>query len=120
MYGTVASVLYRSIGSEGWLCQLHKDQNIHTLEWCLLYEYVKTDLYERQLKLGMLSPYAESFYPLTEKVLCEVDTTEKTNEEIDKKESGKQIETIKQKDTPKKQDINSTPEKPQEKKNITE
>ena len=67
MYGTAALVLYRNIGSEGWLCQLYQDQNIYTLEWNLLYEYVKTDLYERQLKIGMLSLYTEHFYPLTEK-----------------------------------------------------
>ena len=86
MYGTVASDLYRNIGSEGWLRQLYQDQNIHTLEKYLLYEYVKTDIYERQLKLGMLSPYVESFYPLTEKVSREVDTMEKTNKETEKKE----------------------------------
>ena len=55
----------------------------------------------------------ESFYPPIEKVSCEVDATKKTNKETDKKESGKQVETIKQKDTPKNQDINYMPEKSQ-------
>ena len=54
------------------------------LEQYLLYEYVKTDLYERQLKMRMLSLYAEPFYTIIEKLSHEIDTTEKLNEEIDK------------------------------------
>ena len=77
MYSTVASFLYRTIGSEGWSSELYQEQNIHTLEHNLLYEYVKIDLYERQLKMGMLSPYVESFYTTTEKLSREIDTIKK-------------------------------------------
>ena len=49
----------------------------------------------------MLSPYAEPFYTITEKLLREIDTTEKMNEELDKKESGKQVYNSKLKNTPK-------------------
>ena len=77
MYGTVALFLYRTIGSEGWSSQLYQEQTIYTLERKLLYEYVKTDLYERQLKMGMLSLYAEPFYITTENLSREMDTTEK-------------------------------------------
>ena len=86
MYGTVASFLYRTIGSEGWSRYHYQDQKIIILEQYLLYEYVKTDLYEWQLRLGMLSPYAEPFYSVTEKNSCEVDTKEKTNGTKNKKE----------------------------------
>ena len=69
-----------------------------TLEQYLLYEYVKTDLYKRQLRLGMLSPYAEPFYPVTEKNSREVDTKEKTNGTKNKKELKKQSEVTEIKD----------------------
>ena len=51
------------------------------MEKALLFKYVKTDLYEKQLRLGMLSPYAEPYHPETERLVCEKDTTEKVNDE---------------------------------------
>ena len=65
MYGREASVLYRSIGSEGWPYCNYQEQNVIPLERALLYEYVKTSLYEKQLNMGMLSLYAQTFYPVT-------------------------------------------------------
>jgi len=59
------------------------------LERNLLYEYIKTDLYERQLKMGMLSPYAEPFYITTENLSRKIDTIEKINKETEKTESKK-------------------------------
>ena len=84
MYGTMALFLYRTIGSEGWSRQLYQNQQFNTLEQYLLYEYIKTDLYERQLKLGMLSPYADPFYPPTNNILREKDRTENPKEETEK------------------------------------
>ena len=73
MYGTAASVLYRNLGPDGWPCHYYRDQNICTLERYLVYEYAKTTLYERQLKLGMLSPYAEPYKLETEKISRETE-----------------------------------------------
>ena len=87
MNGIAALFLYRTIGSEGWLHHQYQDQKTITLEQYLLYEYVKTDLYEWQLRLGMLSPYAEPYYPVTERYSHEADTIEKINNTKDKKES---------------------------------
>ena len=38
------------------------------------------DLYEKQLRLGMLSPYAEPYNLETERLVREKDTTEKVND----------------------------------------
>ena len=61
MYGTAASIFYRNLGSDGWPRHYYPNQNTYELERYLLLEYVKTDLYERQKRLGMLSPHAEPF-----------------------------------------------------------
>ena len=79
MYGTEASFLYRIIGSEGQPHYHDQEQNGIPLERALLFEYVKTNLYEKQLRLGMLSPYAEPYNPETERLVYEKDTTEKVN-----------------------------------------
>ena len=49
------------------LCQNFLDVE----EDLFILEYVKTILYKRQIKLGMLSPLVEPFYPATE-ILIEV------------------------------------------------
>ena len=85
MCGTAASVLYRNLGSDGWPRQYYRDQDICTLERYLIYEYAKMSLYEWQINLGMLSPYAELFYPGMEKTPCERDltvTTENVKNEL--------------------------------------
>ena len=79
MYGTATSFLYRTIGSEAWPHYYNQEQNIIPLERALLYEYVKTDVYEKQLRLGMLSPYAEPFNLETERLVHEKDKPEKVN-----------------------------------------
>ena len=90
------------------------------LERNLLYEYVKTDLYERQLKMGMLSPYAEPFYITTENLSRKIDTIEKINKETEKTESKKQDNNIKINNTPKKQDIKPMPDKAQNGSELTD
>ena len=90
IYGREASVLYRSIGSEGWPYCYYQEQNVIPLERALLYEYVKTSLYEKQLNMGMLSPYAQTFYPVTNNLSSEKDTTEIRNDKINTEELRRQ------------------------------
>ena len=66
-------MLYRNIGSEGWLYYNYHEQNVIPLERALLYEYVKTSLYEKQLSMGMLSPYAQPFNSVTNNLSHEKD-----------------------------------------------
>ena len=73
MYSTAASIFYRNLGSEGWPRHYYPDQNTYALERYLLLEYVKTDLYEWQIWLGMLSPHAKPFILETEKLACETE-----------------------------------------------
>ena len=91
MYSTAASFLYRNLGLDGWPHHNYQDQNICLLERYLVYEYAKTNLYKRQLKLGMLSPYAEPYYLETEKISRKVGipvTTENVGyKPMDKKET---------------------------------
>ena len=98
MYGREASVLYRSIGLEGWPYCNYQEQNVIPLERALLYEYVKTSLYEKQLTMGMLSPYAQTFYPVTNNLSSEKDTTEIRNDKLNTKETRKQDEKTVNKD----------------------
>ena len=50
----------------------------------------KTDLHERQLKLGMLSPHAVAFSPKTENLPWEESVMEIINVETDKKDISEQ------------------------------
>ena len=63
MYETVASILYRNPGLEGWLCH-YQTQDLYMFEWHFIYEFAKMSLYEWQKQLGMLNPLAEVYYPL--------------------------------------------------------
>ena len=110
MYGTSALYLYRTIGSEGWSHQFYQEQQLIPLERYLLYEYIKTDLYKRQLKLGMLSLYAEPFNLAMEKYSREEDTTDRMNNSEHKTESTKNLNNTETKDTNIKQLINREPE----------
>jgi len=90
MYRTEASTLYRNLGSDGWPRHYYPDQNTYALERYLLLEYVKTDLYERQKRLGMLSPHAEPFILETEKLARETEqqfTTDNNNDVSHEKEN---------------------------------
>jgi len=118
MNSIAASFLYRTIGPEEWSRHQYQDQKTITLEQYLLYEYVKTDLYERQLRLGMLSQYAEPYYPVTERYLHEADTIEKTNDTKDNKESKRQSEFAETKDNETKPDKKIKPELKQVVENI--
>ena len=80
-----------------------------TLEQYLSYEYVKTDLYERQLKIGMLSPYADPFYPKTDNLSREKDEAGKLNEATEKKEVAEKAGDNKSKDTIDKKNIANQP-----------
>ena len=119
MYGTAASFLYKTLGSEGQSRYYYQDQKTITIEQYLLYEYVKTDLYEWQLRLGMLSPYAEPYYPITERYSHEADTIEKTNDTKDKKESKRHSEFEETKDIEIKPDEKIKPDLKQVVENIT-
>ena len=110
MYGTAESYLYRTIEAEERLHYLYQEQQSILLERYLLYEYIKTDLYKRQLKLGILSPYAEPFNLATEKYSREEDTTERLNDIEDKTELTKNLNNTETKDTNIKQLINREPE----------
>ena len=99
MYRREALVLYRNIGSEGWPCSNYQEQNIIPLERALLYKYVKTSLYKKQLNMGMLSLYAKPFYPVTNNLSSEKDTTEIRNDQQNRKESRKQEENTGHRDT---------------------
>ena len=78
------------------------------LEQYLLYKYVKIDLYERQLKLGILSPYADPYYLPTDNLLREKDWTENSKEEMEKIELEEKVGDTTIKDTNRK-DIQHTP-----------
>ena len=65
-----AQILCRNLGEEGWPCH-YQNQKTYAFERHFTYECVKTCSCERQTQLGMLSPCAEKFYPLTEKMLEE-------------------------------------------------
>ena len=67
---------------------------------------MKTDLYERQLKLGMLSPYTEPFNLAMEKYSREEDITERTNDIKDKTELTENLNNTETKDINIKQPIN--------------
>ena len=103
MYGKTASVLYRTIGSDRWSRLLHQNQQFNTLEQYLLYKYIKTDLYERQLKLGILSPYADPYDLPTDNVLHEKDQMENSKEETEKIKVQKKVKDATIKDTNRKE-----------------
>ena len=83
MYRTAASILYRNLGSDGWPRHYYPDQETYALERYLLLEYIKTDLYEWQIRLGMLSPHAEPFTPATENLGRETEKQCATENNID-------------------------------------
>ena len=99
MYSTAVLVLYRNLGSEGWLRHHSQKQDVIPLERLLLFEYVKADLYERQLKLGMLSPHATLYYPTIDNLSRETHTMEKGKDEQSTNESSIQKGQTKNKDT---------------------
>ena len=75
MNETAAPMLYRNSGSTGWLHN-YQNQELYTFERHFIYEFAKTSLYEWQKQLGMLSPYAEVYYLLTDKSAREQNTNE--------------------------------------------
>ena len=99
MDSRAASVLYRNIGLEEWPCYNYYKQNVIPLERALLYEYVKTSLYEKQLSLGMLSLYVKPFNPVTNNLLHEKDIMEIRNNQQNRKETEKQEDITERKDT---------------------
>ena len=102
MNGTATSVLYRNLGSEAWPRQYHH-QDLYTLERQLIYEYAKTCIYEKQKQLGMLSPFAEPYYHITETLVHEKAPTEKTETSEEKIEEEKPIIKDNNQDTEKNQ-----------------
>ena len=91
---------------EEWPRQYYQGQDIYALERYLLLEYVKIDLYEKQLRLGILSLHAEPFYPETEKIACETRSTDTTENEYHTLEDNKTNENNNRKDT--KKDLEQT------------
>jgi len=99
MYETAASILYRNSGSEGWP-RHYQNQDLYTFEQHFIYEYARTSLYEWQKHLGMLNPFAEVYYPPTEKKMRETNETSNGLEEMEKDSEDKEIpnDTEKEKD----------------------
>ena len=96
MYGKEASIFYRNLGSDEWPRYYYPNQNTYALERYLLLEYVKTDLYEWQKRLGMLSPHVEPFILETEKLERKTEkqfTTDNKNDVSNEKENTKEKET---------------------------
>ena len=79
------------------------------MERALLYKYVKTSLYKKQLTIGMLNLYAQPFYPVTNNLSSKKDTTEIRNYQQNRKESRKQEENTEHKDTVENHNKNHVP-----------
>ena len=70
MYRILGSIIRRNLGENETPC--HKEMDIKERQ--LVYEYMKTIVYRNQKLLGMLSPFAELFYPTTEIKVMKMET----------------------------------------------